>query len=164
MRTDSGTEEDNIYHVLFTWILDKYGKYLHMYTRQIWQWDSTLESASGGLPYSVSFSVVYILVPTILPHNKILAILLHFGRTYLSSAGIFGFINSIQSILLIDRLLRRSTWRLLECFSAITERVTWKHWSPVRGPPLQTGSTDYPTDRSTDYPYGPPLRTTQTIK
>ena len=29
MRTDSGTE-DNIYRVLFIWILDKYGKHLHV--------------------------------------------------------------------------------------------------------------------------------------
>jgi len=35
MRTVFGTEEDNIYHVLFTWILDKYGKYLHVTSRQI---------------------------------------------------------------------------------------------------------------------------------
>ena len=52
MRTDSGTVEDNIYHVLFGRIPYKYGKYRtlvgpllvqvrHINTRQIWQWDST---------------------------------------------------------------------------------------------------------------------------
>lgn len=30
MGTDSGTEEYNIYHNLFMWILDKYGKHLHV--------------------------------------------------------------------------------------------------------------------------------------
>ena len=63
MRTDSGTEEDNIYHVLLTWV-------------QIWQWDSTcakvvsLNSKAQVVDYSqwiyvskVCFSVVYTLVP-----------------------------------------------------------------------------------------------------
>ena len=48
MRTHCGTEEDNIYHVLFTWILDNYGKYIHVNTRQIWQWDrSTCATITG---------------------------------------------------------------------------------------------------------------------
>ena len=47
---------------------------------------------------------------------------------------------------------------------SVQKRVTRKHWSPVRGPPLRTGSTDYPMDRSTDYLYGPPLRTTPKIE
>jgi len=42
----------------------------------------------------------------------------------------------------------------------ISHGVTRKHWSPVRGPPLRTGSMDYlrtgprttPTDPSTDHP------------
>ena len=56
---------------------------------------------------------VYIPVPTILPQNKILVIFFAFWRLYLSSAGMFGFINSIQCSLPIDQLLHRSTWTRL---------------------------------------------------
>ena len=41
--------------------------------------------------------------------------------------------------------------------TTVKKRVSWKHWPPVHGPPLRTGSADYPTDRSMDYPFGPPL-------
>ena len=38
---------------------------------------------------------VYILLPTILPQNKILVIFFAFWRLYLSSAGMFGFKSSL---------------------------------------------------------------------
>ena len=53
MRTDSGTEEDNIYHVLFTWLLDKYGQ--HVYVTNV------LNSTSNQNPSTQKCSSPYFL-------------------------------------------------------------------------------------------------------
>ena len=60
---------------------------------------------------------------------------------------------------------RRSVWPEFDLFDDVLssiippDRVTRKHWPPVRGPVQRTGSTDHLTDRSMDHLYGPPLLT-----
>ena len=50
-------------------------------------------------------------------------------------------------------------WNFAYCKVAVSMRVTRKHWPPVRGPPLRTGSADYlwtgPRTTPTDPLYGP---------
>ena len=91
----------SFYHVHFMWILNRYSKYrtLAVFTwtfKECWQWNSTcatvilldLQAQEVDLDFALFTSVAgllstffryFILVPKILPQNKILDILLHFG-------------------------------------------------------------------------------------